>query len=232
MRQGGGTSRILARIWSLVGHWSSFYFDFSVKSISKLRKIEIKNRLSHSKGLGIWVPVDISRFCVKSTSKIVISISKRSCGKGGAQVGLWPEFCVKGGTLALIFCFCCSLNVLVLKYRSAVAQALVQWQFRLELSTGYLCGHWYSFGTALLLDDTRLCVSWRLCLCTRYWECLGEACSSVKLLVPLVWQCLRLKHSCLKTWTNALLLLSRAALWSHGAARVLVASDKPGWSCQ
>ena len=73
-------------------------------------------------------------------------------------------------------------SVFVIKHRLALERALVQWRFFRELSKGYLCGHRYSLGTVLLLDDTQfLCVSWRL-LPLRFltWECLGEARSSVK----------------------------------------------------
>ena len=55
------------------------------------------------------------------------------------------------------------LSILVIKYWLVLEGALVQWQFLRELSKGYLCGHRYSLGTVLLLDDTQvLCVSWRL----------------------------------------------------------------------
>ena len=75
------------------------------------------------------------------------------------------------------------LSVFVIKHRLALERALVQWRFLRELSKGYLCGHRYSLGTVLLLDDMQsLCVSWRLMsLRSATWECLGEARSSVKL---------------------------------------------------
>ena len=74
------------------------------------------------------------------------------------------------------------LSVFVIKHRLALERALVQWRFLRELSKGYLCGHRYSLGTVLLLDDMQsLCVSWRLVsLRSATWECLDEARSSVK----------------------------------------------------
>ena len=50
------------------------------------------------------------------------------------------------------------LSILVIKYWLVLEGARVQWQFLRELSKGYLCGHRYSLGTVLLLDDTLLSV--------------------------------------------------------------------------
>jgi hypothetical protein len=79
------------------------------------------------------------------------------------------------------------LSILVIKYWLVLEGALVQWQFLRELPKGYLCGHRYSLGTVLLLDDTQvLCVSWRLlplCSATESADVKPALASSCKFLL-------------------------------------------------
>ena len=129
-----------------------------------------------------WFPVHFSSPEIVFGHEIEISVGRlRVVGLVGLVRSLW-RYSWGGDFLFSDVLLVSLLSVFVIKHRLALERALVQWRFLRELSKGYLCGHRYSLGTVLLLDDMQsLCVSWRLVsLRSATWECLGEARSSVK----------------------------------------------------
>ena len=81
------------------------------------------------------------RFARFEIEKNAISILKRLRANGAPQVGLLAGMLCQVGDSCFDFLLLLQLGMLVIEHWSVVAQALVQWQFQLELSKGCLCGH-------------------------------------------------------------------------------------------